>query len=77
MNVKRKNGEIVNKSGWMLNTLLGKTVNAHIAFSKNSSVTHNITPYFSDETARKSVEAAYLEAERWKGEARKLRFNTP
>jgi len=75
MNVKRKNGNTWNKAGWIRNTLLGKAVNVHSAFSTNSNRADNTAPCLFDENTRKSVEAAWLEAERWRAEAGKLRLN--
>jgi len=74
MNVKRKNGKTLNKTGLIRNTLLGKMVNVLSAFSTNTDGSYNTTPHIFDENTRKSVEAAHLEAEQWRAEAGKLRL---
>jgi len=73
MNV-RKNGKTAHKTGWIRNKLLGKTVHIHSAFSIDSNGFENTAAYLFDENTRKSVEAAHLEAERWRAEAGKLRL---
>jgi hypothetical protein len=74
MNV-RKNGKIVNKTGWIRNKLLGKIVNVHSAFSLNSNGSDSTAPYLYAENTRKSMEVARLGAEQWRAEAGKLRLN--
>jgi len=74
MNLKRKNGKTLNKTGLIRNKLSGEIVNNHPASFTNSNGFDNIALYVSDENTRKSVRAAQLEAERWKAEANKLRL---
>lgn len=74
MNVKRKNGKAVNKTGFSWNTLFGKIKNVHSAFSINSNGSDNVAHYLFDENTRKSVEVVRFEAERSRVEASKLRL---